>query len=215
VRENAARVVLSLALVGALVAGVAGPSRGTGWATKTIDRTVRCSTLLDALGKRMLLVNSSPKSVVTNPQIGVSALGPETGANELLVDISYRGPRAGPPGVLIHRGLCRPNSARIPLSARGLSGPATRFYTSDKCVVDRQVLIRVRAVLADWKGWTVIPSSSDEPAKRDLDFAQGAPVEASLAIRTLPARKPLVFGSLDRKARARFFSANWPRCGHS
>jgi hypothetical protein len=71
-----------------------------------------------------------------------------------------------------------------------LPGPATEFYAHDKCVVGREVLVRVRAVLEEWKGWTRIPSDPDEPRKRDLDFAQGKPVEASLAVRTLPARRP-------------------------
>jgi hypothetical protein len=211
--RRVARAISLIGVLGVLAAALAGSSTGAGAAT-TIDLTLRCSTLVDALGKRVLLVNSSPDSVVTNPAINAVALGKEVDGSELLADVSYVGPRAGPPGVLIHPRRCRRTSARIPLSSQGLPGPATKFYAHDKCIVGREVLVRVRAVLEDWKGWTAIPSDSDEPRKRDLDFAQGKPVEASLAVRTLPARKPISFASLDRRARAKFFTANWPRCGH-
>jgi hypothetical protein len=212
--HRCAGVAALIVVLSALAATLTGSSKGAGAETTTIDLTLRCTTLVDALGKRVLLVNSSPDSIVTNPSINAVALGKDTDASELLADVSYVGPRAGPPGVLIHDRRCRRTSMRIPLSAQGLPRPATEFYAHDKCNVGREVLIRVRAVLEDWKGWTVIPSDGDEPRKRDLDFAQGKPVEASLAVRTLPARKPISFASLDGRARAKFFTANWPRCGH-
>src|SRR5918996_1253660 len=90
-----------------VAATLTGSSMGAAAETTTIDLTLRCSTLVDALGKRVLLVNSSPDSIVTNPAINAIALGQDTSASALLADVSYVGPRAGPPGLLIHDRRCR------------------------------------------------------------------------------------------------------------
>lgn len=205
-----ARGALALTMVVAVVSS-------SGWAragdvqrpTRVIERTLLCSTLPDALGDRLLTVGASPRSATSHLQAGVSAIG--DGDHKGLVSANTVTTQGS--GLFISASLCRRSRAQIPLSSAGLPGPPTRFATTDKCRASTKVLVRVRAVIANWKGWTRVASSPEMPRKLDVDLARGLPREVSIAVRTNPNRRPVAFVSFDQEKRSKSFIANWPRCG--
>lgn len=178
--------------------------------TRVVDRTLLCSTVVDPLGRRILAITVSPKSASTT-RAALTLLAVGKTRSEVLVSVHPLYTLG--PGVAIRSGLCRPTRTRVPLSATALPGTPTRFSTSDRCSVSRQILLRVRATLTSWKGWARVPSNPQEPGKRDLEFARGSPVGMSLAVRTSPAQKPVAFASIDREGRSQLFLASSPRCG--
>jgi hypothetical protein len=98
----------------------------------------------------------------------------------------------------IRREGCREVATRIPLSSAGLrGGPAPPLGDSYECYAPRQVLVRVRAVLA-----------APAVLRRGEDFSTThVPVrEAKLAARTL-AGKALVYADVVESGKARLFAA--------
>lgn len=97
---------------------------------------------------------------------------------------------------------CRPSTARVLLSARGLSGGiASPFVDNFDCWMPRRVLIRVRAVFR-----SPVTLRSGTPWGFPLRFARGEVTEGSLAIRT-QAGKRLAFVTVSDSGRARVFTA--------
>jgi hypothetical protein len=204
-------VVLGVLALALGASGTAGGGSSAATTTRTIDRTLLCATLPDAIGKRVLSMTVGPKSVISRrANAGVLALGRTMNDHRTLVSIppSY----SGGLGVMVSRSRCAPSKAQVQLSRSGLPGPPTHFSDSTNCAACTRVLIRVRATLRDWKGWTRVAGNPDEPVVRDLDFARGEPIAAAVAVRTYPANKPVAFATLDR-GRSAFYYANYPRCG--
>jgi hypothetical protein len=101
----------------------------------------------------------------------------------------------------LNRESCRPSRARVPLTAKGLSGGlADAFGDAYDCPAPRRVLIRVRATLR-----------ARAPIYRDRQFLKTKAdlKSAYLAIRT-PADKQLAFAAVFESGKARLFTA--PSC---
>jgi hypothetical protein len=91
---------------------------------------------------------------------------------------------------------CRPSRARVPLSAKGLSGGlADAFGDAYDCPAPRRVLVRVRATL-----------QARAPIYRDRHFLKTRAdlKSAYLAIRTL-AEKQLAYAAVFESGKARLF----------
>jgi hypothetical protein len=101
----------------------------------------------------------------------------------------------------LNQKACRPSSARVPLTAKGLDGgPAGQLGVEYDCAAPRRVLIRLRATLA-----------ARAPVYRDRHFQKTKATldSAYLAIRTRTG-KPLAFAAVFKSGKARLFTS--PRC---
>jgi hypothetical protein len=91
---------------------------------------------------------------------------------------------------LLSRSGCRSTRLRLPLSSRGLLGGSTEAdRTSYGCEVPASVLIRIRAV------FTRPTRFSSDPRSPWQLVARGKIATGSLAVATMPGRKPIFFGS--------------------
>jgi hypothetical protein len=164
-------------------------------ASAIVDRTFACSVVAssrtypdpDPRSRRIAIgihrdVDPTRKSAAA---VGVSDKNADS-----LVSVPH-GPGVGRPtgGIWVNRTRCTwMKDVRVPLSPRGLPGPPTRYSSGFECVVPRRVLVRVRAVLRRPANWI---------AAGGQFVVRGDVAETQLAIRTLPARKPLALGVVD------------------
>jgi hypothetical protein len=99
----------------------------------------------------------------------------------------------------VRREGCKATNASVPLTSAGLKGgPVTQLGTKTKCFTPKQVLLRVRAVLA---------GSGELRAGRDYSTTHLAVQSAKLAVR-LPSGKPLVYADVLGSGRTRLFAAS-------
>lgn len=199
-------VVLAASLATALLVGEgANPAASA----RVIDRTVACSIDLHA-GLRKLDVRAQAAVAGQKDYLGNKALanasirsGGVMGATGLAgVVAGMASPRIyGNSTLWIDDRRCRPAPARIPLSARGLTGGgASPFGDGYDCFPTRRVSIRVRAVFGT--------STALRLDRRSGLLATRALVrEAQIAVRT-QLGKPLVFASLDASGKAQLFTAS-------
>lgn len=93
------------------------------------------------------------------------------------------GPGLG--GVYVNRSSCAPSRASVPLSARGLPGPAVRYATGTGCEAPGRILIRVRATLVAPARWRTI-SELFSGVQRNV-------TEMAVAVRAERTSAPLVY----------------------
>ena len=98
----------------------------------------------------------------------------------------------------VRRESCRRTSGAVVLSPSGLrGGSAARLGNEFECFAPKQVVVRLRAVLA-------VPGALR--AGPDFETAHVPVHEAKLAVRTLTG-KPLVYADVEQSGRARIFAA--------
>jgi hypothetical protein len=199
-------------LVSATLAAVAFASEPSDRAqpSRIIDRTFTCSVARHA-GARVL--NVAAVSGFRDPDSpGEWKWQPWAGVNDH--DGSLAGVAAGDPNqntrqqrarmLGIDPGSCRPATARVALSTRGLlGGPASQLQGSDayECPVGPSILVRVRAV---FRAPTTL-SVQRYFGRRILAVPTSAVVrEARVAVRSA-AGKPLVYAEVFESGRARLF----------
>jgi hypothetical protein len=97
----------------------------------------------------------------------------------------------------VNRRLCRPTSARVPFTRKGLTGGAASQLGEElDCVSPRRVLVRVRA----------IASSSTLKQYRQFVRTTEPVQEARLAVQ-VPSGKPVIYAELFQSGKARLFTA--------
>lgn len=131
-----------------------------GSASRIVDRTFACAPRAFG-GVGDLDVSASPPRDFIGVQIpayltvGTGSNGPQSD----LVEVRARaraevaGWQAEPGGVYANSRRCTPARASLPLSARGLAGPPTRWQKELDCPVHGRVLVRVRSVLQAPASW--------------------------------------------------------------
>jgi hypothetical protein len=206
----AMRIAGAATLAGVLIALLAAAtSPAGGLATKTIDRTLLCSTLADAQGRRTVGVGVAPRSKYSKALVGVFVSGK---AGEYvwppLVHIVARGP-GDPPvhGLWIDTSRCRSVGHRFLLSRAGLRGDLTEVFAEETCAAGRTVLVRVRVTLARWRGWLREPAERGAPG---LLRARGLPLAASIAVRS--QGRPVAYAMFDGRGQSRLVTTGQPRC---
>ncbi len=104
-------------------------------------------------------------------------------------------------GFSVHRGLCRPSTATVTLTTKGLRGGAVpSLGVEAMCETPRRVLMRVRAVFS---------TPPDVATSRQFGFPQlnafGSVRQAAIAVGT-PAGKTFAYVSVTGSEKARFFT---------
>jgi hypothetical protein len=184
-------VAVSVALMAAAAAG------GADAANRIVDRTVVCRMAGTGYPDpiRSISVGASARSGLDLPPF-VTARNGATGEAGVSAGLQTGpGPNQRTGYVLLSRTGCRPTKLRIPLSSRGLLGGSTEAdRTAYSCDVPASVVIRVRAVFAR-------PTRlSTDPRSPWQVVARGRIATGSLAVATMPGRKPIFFGSATHAA---------------
>jgi hypothetical protein len=218
------RVTVLVVLIGIAVAalGAGSSARAGGDATPTLDRTYVCSVffrggvyLVDAHAHAGTKRGSAWARL---PYAGVRTGALSGSAGNLLAWITSGRPSKGTVAdqdwdtfdintfgtVGVRRDACRQTSQPVALTGTGLRGGAASQLGSElECFTPKQVVVRVRAVLA-------APGS----LKPGQDFQTShIPVrQAKLAVRTL-AGKPLVYAEVRESGRTTLYAANGCRAG--
>jgi hypothetical protein len=171
-----------------------------------IDRTMVCTTAFeggvpDRL--RSLSIGAGRELGQGSGESGAwIALG--TGKTGSLVYVAADDASSGPgPWLQITRRRC--TTVKTPLRPAHEERTAATIEFSARCkLLDAppRVLVRLRASMQSRTRWSVY--------KREYLVARGNPLEASVTVRSYPARKPLLFASFARDGSARFFRT--PRC---
>jgi hypothetical protein len=174
---------------------VAPIGHGSVQASRIVDRTLICP--MRGVGfpdpVRVLEVQATPRLGDSSPRAGVYHLPGDVSAS---VDT---GPDFGRgTGSLVLRG-CAPSGLLVRLSSQGLRGGPTALGNRQRCEVPARILIRLRAVF-------------DRPVilrrEKGLLIARGRIATGSVAVATLPGRKPLAFASVhDSTGKAQLFAA--------
>jgi hypothetical protein len=203
--------VLALALT-LIVAGFVGTHSGatkpSASSARVIDQTLRCSIPRWAGNREITVwaqsgVRESPSRWKSLAAVMISTRGSQ---------ISLLQAAAGAPVPTEHKGLtifdttlligelCRPATARVPLSARGLDGGAADpFGDAYKCSVSRTVLAHVRAAFRSSAFLRRDPRSGARITRTPVRTA-------SVAIRTQSGR-PVLFATMLESGKARLFTA--------
>lgn len=102
------------------------------------------------------------------------------------------------PFVLVNRRRCSPVKTRVPLVREERSAAPVEFRGGCKLLdAPGRIVVRLRASMQSPARWSAY--------KQEYLLARGNPLEASLVVRTYPARKPIAFASFARDGSARFF----------
>jgi hypothetical protein len=195
--------------VAALASTLVDPSAGA--PSRIIDRTFRCATAALGGGLRDLDVTANPPlhdpyfNYRSPAYIGVSS-GPDT----LDADLVYVRARAGqpyggrtfPPGVYANARTCSPARSPVPLSPKGLPGPPVQWRKQTQCRLRGRILVRVRAVLESAASWL--------PTGELYGGARMNVIEAALAVRTEPGRRPVVLIQVGRSGKTKLWTG--PSC---
>lgn len=205
----------SLLLAAAAVAAVVASAEvGASAPSRIVDRTLVCTPVQIGGGVRDLDVVTSPRNgpllVGTVRAVSVGYIGVFSGAHVPDADLVVVRARTQeryqqqpqPPGVYANFRRCSRARATVPLSPRGLPGPATRFGTKGECSVRGRVLMRVRAVLQSPTSWL--------PAAAPYAGARKDVVEATIAIRSERTRRPIALIQLGRAGTTKLWTA--PGC---
>jgi hypothetical protein len=196
--------VLAAGLLASPVAAPGGPL-----AERTIDRTLACSTLKDAGGRRSVGIGAAPRSQHNKAMLGVFVFGRTDDDNRSLLHVFASGPGL-PPGVhgmWIDTSLCRTVRSSFRLSRAGLPGAIVEEFADERCAAGRTVLVRVRVTFQPWRGWQrlVDPRRSESAAK-----GRGKPISASIAVRS--QGRPIAYAMFDGRGQTRAVTAGRPRC---
>jgi hypothetical protein len=211
----AAGLVAAMSWTGAWMTAGAVGGETAATPARIIDRTLLCSTLLQA-GAREITVYATaavpgqkePGGSVTDPSslkqklpevsLSTGSFDPTGGLARITA-----GGRVGraPRTFSIDREHCSPSRTRIPLSARGLDGgAASPFGDSYECFPPRRILVRARAI---FRSPTLLRQSSE-------GFWTPTPVNRGYLAARTPSGKPLVFAEVRESGAARLFVA--PGC---
>jgi hypothetical protein len=191
----------------ALVFGLEAPARSTARFT-LVDRTLVCTATVDPLGDRTIGVSASPHvDSINQPNSPARAwVVNGTTPSFFVVAVEDRAAYGRAGGVWTHRSRCRRAATRIPLSAKGLPGPAVRWATGGTCRgVGRAVLVRIRARFESPTTWVTFRAGGQSYLR-----AQGRLLEGSVAVRTERTRRPLAFMVMNDKGETRFYAS--PSC---
>jgi len=91
----------------------------------------------------------------------------------------------------------------VPLLPEERSAAPVEFRAGCKLLdAPARILVRLRVVMQSPTRWSVY--------EHEQLWARGTPLEATVIVRTYPARRPLAFASFARDGSARFFAV--PRC---
>jgi hypothetical protein len=184
----------------AVIAALLAPETGSGASatTRIVDRTVVCRMTGTGYPDpiRSISVGASARSKALDLPPFVSARNGPSGEAGVSAGLQTGpGPSHRTGYVLLSRVACRSTKLRVPLSSRGLVGGSTEAdRKSYSCDVPASVLIRVRAV------FTRPTRFSPDPRSPWQFVARGKIVTGSLAIATMPGRKPLFFGTAAHAA---------------
>jgi hypothetical protein len=185
------RSAAAAAVIAALLA--AETESGADAATRIVDRTVVCRMTGTGFPDpiRSISVGASARSKGLDLPPFVSARNGPSGEAGVSAGLQTGpGPSHRTGYVLLSRVACRSTTLRVPLSSRGLLGGSTEAdRKSYSCDVPANVLIRVRAV------FTRPTRFSPDPRSPWQFVARGKIVTGSLAVATMPGRKPIFFGT--------------------
>jgi hypothetical protein len=171
---------------------------GANAATRVVDRTVVCR--MTGIGFpdpiRSISVGASARSRALDLPPFVSARNGPSGEAGVSAGLQTGpGPTHRTGYVLLSRTGCRSTKLRVPLSSRGLLGGSTEAdRKSYSCDVPASVLIRVRAVFRRPTSFAADPRSPWQAV------ARGTIATGSLAVATMPGRKPIFFASATHAA---------------
>lgn len=192
----------------ACAAALAGAGSGSSASSRIVDRTLVCT-----------IVQGNPREVTVQAQSGTREgssrwhIRPSASFDD---PKSYPGASAWlsagwPPldaDALTYSPTCRPSSARVPLSSRGLTG-GIASPTADRydCVVPKKILVRLRGVFRS-------PTSLrlTTRARQRYWVARGAMIEGSLAVRTQTGR-PTALATVASTGKAQILVSD--ACGPS
>jgi hypothetical protein len=207
------RIACLTAATVAAVAAMPTERSGGAAASRVVDRTLVC-TLLAPLGDaRDLDVVAGPPIVDEFHNFRVPAhIGVGSGrviagsvadrSNRVFVRAEpnrVQAPgRSLPPGVYASTRNCSATRASVPLSSKGLPGPPVEFGKDVECQLRGRVLVRVRAVLRTSAAWRRVQGG--------YAGARANVVEASLAVRTQPGRRPVAFIQLGRTGKTKLWT---------
>jgi hypothetical protein len=171
---------------------------GAGAASRILDRTVVCRMTGTGFPDpiRSISVGVSGRSEGLDLPPFVSARNGHGGESGVSAGLQTGpGPSSRTGYVLLSRTACRQTKLRIPLSSRGLlGGSASADRKSYTCDVPATVVIRVRAV------FTRPTRFSPDPRSPWHVVARGNITRGSLAVVSMPGRKPIFFGSAAHAA---------------
>jgi hypothetical protein len=207
---------LGVVVVVATALGLHSSARAQSGPSRVFDRTLLCTTLVQA-GIRELDVNAS--SVVRGqvdyqgqkalPSAGLGTGGPvssgpgQPSAGGVTLVSGRAGPARAEGGsyFAVAGTHCERSARRVPLSPRGLQGGrASPLGDSYECVPPRTILVRARAVFRTPTRLRLSRGSGS--------LSSGAAVrEFSFAARTLSG-KPLVYADVSETGKARLFTAS-------
>jgi hypothetical protein len=218
--------LLAVGVLGAAVTIVAVAARGhasagplVAGASRVVDRTFLCSLGLSQRGypdpgvrrRAIQLYAGSGSDGKSSSIVVLDRHGP---GRQLLLKL-FAGPSRDPYGTLLDGVVVDPKrctwlrSTRIPLSRTELSrtelpGPSSPDSSQSACSVPGRVLIRVRALLGRPAIWV---RTRVEGLNTPLLGLKTNVVEASVAVRTAPAHKPIALIRLTRTEPPRFYIA--------
>jgi hypothetical protein len=189
--------VMAIASVGTSFAGI--ESSASPGASRIIDRTVMCRMAGTGFPDTLRFMDASaPPFDPGSDYSPMTTVFNGTGESITRVWVST-GPGPGPTGELSFPTRCPTAKLRVALSSRGLRAGAAEPRAWYRCDVPARVVIRVRGI---FRRPTAL---SRDPRAPESYVARGDISTASLAVITLPGRKPMFFGSVNgatRKARA-------------
>jgi hypothetical protein len=204
--------VVALAGVLAGLLGWSPVATGSPWAARTIDRTLACSTLRGADGRRAVGIGAAPRSQYNKAMLGVFLFGRTEADNRPLVHVFAPGPGGptGRHGMWIDRSICRVVRPAFRLSPVGLTGALTDEFAEKPCEAGRTVLLRVRVSFDPWRGWRRLVDPPGPPRLPTVDYARGRPTAASIVVRS--GGRPLAYAMFDGSGKTRIVTARPPRC---
>jgi hypothetical protein len=191
---------------------VAPTATSEGAPSRVVDRTFRCTLAPLYGGLREFDVTTKPAGSLGNggrsddvsPGYVSVGSGPASGVFDDLVfaraRVEARGVAPGnpfPAGAYVDARRCAPARVSLPLSAKGLPGPPVRFNTDADCELRGRALVRLRAVLEAPTLW--------RRGERPYFGARRNVVEATIAVRTERARRPIALLALDRAGETRLW----------
>jgi hypothetical protein len=202
----------AIAVLAALAAVVGGPDRAepaSAAKVRIVDRTLRCNVPLDAGIRLVRISGQSGVKDQADPSRWFAIAGVHlTIDNGQLALIQAGTPRVetGAPQVdatfLLNRQACKPASARIALSPRGLGGGSlNQFVEYYECTMPRRILLRVRA---EFRAPATLRSQGGS------QFSEAPLSKGYVAIQSERA-KPLLYTDVVESGRARLFSGNCQR----
>jgi hypothetical protein len=197
--------------VGAVCGSVAMLAPGGALAPRTIDRTLACSTLKDADGRRMVGIGAAPRTQHNKAMLGVFVFGRTEDDNRPLLHVFAPGPGhpIGQHGMWIDPIRCRTVRSGFRVSPAGLRGELTEEFAQERCAGGRTVLVRVRATFRPWRGWQG-RGLADPGQPGASTRGRGKPTSASIAVRS--QGRPLAYAMFDARGGTRLVTSGTPRC---